>query len=463
MIEKAYSYGKRQKWIARIYVIMVLAIVGIYAVLMNYTEALGTRLAMTIGYGLMIASFSCIYSFWLTFSYVFVEGKDGKTVQDILACVCYMPFSVGNWNGRVKEKVFGKIKLYSGCVFLILAAGMFVGPCDDEKLGISLYMPENWLISIIVCVEGTWLVFLFMYAGYKVMLNSVVDRELKKRIGGKGKRKNIDKGNGGNRGKRASKKNFGDGVSAEKKGADTEQNKWRKRVGNILPFAIYFLMVLVIIPMLSGGYYESLYGTKVPYLITESPFYYGIWFIAIGWITWLLKSDTLEALPELQDDNGRMIKPSIPTDWKIGFTVGAICITFILSALSTVWHECFTLEGVEVHHFNTKKKYTWEDVDYYTVEKEGALGELVCMKLYMTDGENYDITGSAWQILYYNNAFANQFKDDEWKYAIWIAKTLQEKEISLKLDSWGKLEEELSSDPQRIQVKQMKEALGVDE
>lgn len=205
MMEKAYGYGKRQKWIARIYVIMVLVIVGIYAVLMNYTEAFGTHLAMTIGYGLLISTFSFIYSFWLTFSYGFVEGKNGKFAHDILACVCYMPFSVGNWIDWVKEKVFGKIKLYSGCVFLILAAGMFVGPCDDEKLGISLYMPENWLVSIIVCVEGTWLVFLFMYAGYKVMLNSVVDRELKKRIGGKGKRKNIDKGNGGNRGKRASK------------------------------------------------------------------------------------------------------------------------------------------------------------------------------------------------------------------------------------------------------------------
>lgn len=209
--------------------------------------------------------------------------------------------------------------------------------------------------------------------------------------------------------------------------------------------------------------YESLYGVEMSYLITESPFYYGIWFIAIGWITWLLESDALEALPELPDDNGRRIKPSISTDWKIGFTVGAICITFILSALSTVWHECFTLDGVEVHHFNTKE-YTWEDVDYYTLEKEGALGELVCMKLYMTDGECYDCTGSAWEIiLYYNDTFAKQFEDDEWNYAIWIAKTLQEKGIPLKLDSWEELEDELSSDIQRIQVKQMKEALGVDE
>lgn len=195
MMEKAYSYGKRQKWIARIYVIMVLVIVGIYAVLMNYAEAVSTRLAMTIGYSVMIGSFSFIYSFWQTFTFSFVEGKDGKSTHDILACVCYMPFSLGNWLDWVKEKVFGKIKLYSGCVFLILAAGMFIGPCDDEKLGISLYMPEDWLTSIIVCVEGTWLVFLSMYTGYKVMLNSVVDRELKKRIGGKGKRKHVGKAN----------------------------------------------------------------------------------------------------------------------------------------------------------------------------------------------------------------------------------------------------------------------------
>lgn len=189
MMEKAYSYARRQKWIARIYVIMVLVLVGIYAVLMNYAEVVSTRLAMTIGYGVMIGTFSFIYSFWQTFTYSFVEGKDGKSAHDILACVCYMPFSVENWVKWVKKKVFDKIKLYSGCVFLILAAGMFVGPCDGKKGIMNLYMPENWLLSIIVCLEGTLLVFLGMYAGYKVMLNSVVDRELKKRIGGKGKRK----------------------------------------------------------------------------------------------------------------------------------------------------------------------------------------------------------------------------------------------------------------------------------
>lgn len=185
MMEKVYGYGKVQKWLARFYIIMDLMVAGIYAVLMNYAEVVSTRLAMTIGYGMMISSFSCIYGFWLTLTYSFVEGKGGKSSQDILASVRYMPFSLENWTVWVKKKVLSKIKLYSGCVFLILAAGMFVGPCN-EKIGISFYMPEDWFISMAVCGLGTLMVFLFMYAGYKVMLNCIVQNESKRRVRGKG-------------------------------------------------------------------------------------------------------------------------------------------------------------------------------------------------------------------------------------------------------------------------------------
>ena len=183
MMEKVYSYARVQKWLARIYIIMDLVIAGIYAVLMNYTEVVSTRLAMTIGYGMMISSVSLIYGFWLTFTYSFVEGNGGKSSQDILVSVRSMPFSLENWTVWVKKKVLSKIKLYSGCVFLILAAGMFVGPCN-EKLGISFYMPEDWFISMAVCWLGTLMVFLFMYAGYKVMLNCIVWNESKKRVRG---------------------------------------------------------------------------------------------------------------------------------------------------------------------------------------------------------------------------------------------------------------------------------------
>ena len=185
MMEKVYSYARGQKWLARIYIIMDLVFAGIYAVLMNYAEAVSTRLAMTIGYGMMISSFSFMYGFWLTVTYSFVEGKGGKSTQDILASVCYMPFSLEKWTVWVKKKAFSKIKLYSGCVFLILVAGMFVGPCN-EKIGISFYMPEDWFISMAVCGLGTLMVFLFMYAGYKVMLNCIVWNESKKRVRGNG-------------------------------------------------------------------------------------------------------------------------------------------------------------------------------------------------------------------------------------------------------------------------------------
>lgn len=457
MMEKAYSYARRQKWMARIYVIIVLGLVGIYAILMNYAEAVSTRLAMTIGYGVMIGTFSFIYGFWQTFTYSFVEGKDGKSAHDILACVCYMPFSVENWIDWVKKKVFGKIKLYSGCVFLILAAGMFVGPCDGKKGIMNLYMPEDWLLSIIVCLEGTLLVFLSMYAGYKVMLNSVVDRELKKRVGGKRKRKHVGKANYDKNRKWI--KNANDGMYAKKGGVEEKWVRRKRKIKKILFAGIILGVVFVIVPNMTQGYYDALYETETSFFVAESIVTLILWVFELLWVTWLLEPDALEALPELQDDNGRMIKPSIPTDWKIGFVVGSICITFILSMLSTAWHECFTLDGVEVHHFDTKE-YTWEDVDYYTIEPKN---KRMCMELYMTDGKNYRCTGSDWQVVYYSDAFGEEFEDDDWNYAIWLAKTLQDEGIPLKIESWERLEDELSVDTQKIQVEKMKDALGVTE
>ena len=106
MMEKVYSYARVQKWLARFYIIMDLMVAGIYAVLMNYAEAVSTRLAMTIGYGMMISSVSLVYGFWLTFTYSFVEGKGGKSSQDILASVRYLPFSLENWTVWVKKKAF---------------------------------------------------------------------------------------------------------------------------------------------------------------------------------------------------------------------------------------------------------------------------------------------------------------------------------------------------------------------
>lgn len=185
MMEKVYSYARGQKCLTRIYIIVDLVLAGLYAVLMNYSEAVSTCLAMTIGYGMMISSVSLVYGFWLTLTYSFVEGKGGKASQDILASVCYMPFSLEKWTVWVKKKAFSKIKLYSGCVFLILVAGMFVGPCD-EKIGIGFCMPEDWFISMAICGLGTLMVFLYMYAGYKVMLNCIVRNESKKRVRGNG-------------------------------------------------------------------------------------------------------------------------------------------------------------------------------------------------------------------------------------------------------------------------------------
>lgn len=192
MMEQAQDFSRRQKWLPRIYAIMVLSFTGVYAVLMNYSEAISEQWrGMTIGYSLMIGSFSFIYGMWLTFAYLFVEGKDGKSSQWIFSSVCYMPFSIDNWRKWVKKQAMCNIRRCSGFEMLILAAGMFIKPSKDNQFGSKIYIPDDWFMSIMVCLIGTLLAFLCMYFGYQVLISSVIEKQEKMRVGGKGKKHSI--------------------------------------------------------------------------------------------------------------------------------------------------------------------------------------------------------------------------------------------------------------------------------
>lgn len=192
MMERAQNFSRRQKWLPRIYAIMILSFTGVYAVLMNYSEAVSEQwIGMTIGYSLMIGSFSFIYGMWLTFAYLFVEGKDGKSSQWIFSSVCYMPFSIDNWRKWAKKQAMCNIRKCSGLEMLILAAGMFIKPSKDNRFGSKIYIPDDWFMSIMVCLIGTLLAFLCMYFGYQVLISSVIEKQKKMRVGGKGKKHSI--------------------------------------------------------------------------------------------------------------------------------------------------------------------------------------------------------------------------------------------------------------------------------
>ena len=192
MMEQTQDFSRRQKWLPRIYAIMMLSFTGVYAVLMNYSEAVSEQwIGMTIGYSLMIGSFSFIYGMWLTFAYLFVEGKDGKSSQWIFSSVCYMPFSMDNWRKWAKKQAMCNIRKCSGFETLILAAGMFIKPSKDNRFGSKIYIPDDWFMSIMVCLIGTLLAFLCMYFGYQVLISSVIKKQKKMRVGGKGKKHSI--------------------------------------------------------------------------------------------------------------------------------------------------------------------------------------------------------------------------------------------------------------------------------
>lgn len=162
LMNQMECWNKRVKWVSFIYLSMNIFCTIIYSILTDYSKVLSQSLLMTIGDGLIIGTFSFMYGFWFVYQYTWVEGKDGKTAQDLLESIYKMPCSLEKIFQVIQRKLMKKCIAIGMVAFLVFAAGMFVAPYEGERAGtgIGFQVPQNIAQCIFVCITGTiWILF----------------------------------------------------------------------------------------------------------------------------------------------------------------------------------------------------------------------------------------------------------------------------------------------------------------
>lgn len=144
--------------------------ITVYSMLMDYSRAFTGSLLMTVSEGLMVGSFIFMYAVWYIFPYVWITGKDKKQSQYLLESIYSMPFSIEIYFSVIQRRFMRSGLRIGAAAFLILAAGMFVGPHSGgmEGNGLQIRMPENVFCSIPVCMIGTGWVLLCMALGFYI-------------------------------------------------------------------------------------------------------------------------------------------------------------------------------------------------------------------------------------------------------------------------------------------------------
>lgn len=145
LVNQIERWNKREKWIGYLYLCMTIFCTIVFSILMDYSVVLSKSLPMTIGYGLMIGSLSFVSGFWFANQYIWVEGKDGKTAQDLLESIYRMPCSLEKMFSVIQGKLMKKCIVLGMVVFFVFAAGMFIAPYQGERAGtgIGFFMPHN--------------------------------------------------------------------------------------------------------------------------------------------------------------------------------------------------------------------------------------------------------------------------------------------------------------------------------
>lgn len=125
---------------------------------------------------------------------------------------------------------------------------------------------------------------------------------------------------------------------------------------------------------------------------------------------------------------------------KYKWLVRCILILAILCVACSHWYEVYNLDGVKVHHWNKTKEYNWEEISYYTLDTNG---KGLAMYLHMNDGTKVDVFGGSFAISVTNEAFAKQFPDDVYDYAVWLDKVLERQGTELRIKDKEELQKKL--------------------
>lgn len=240
-----------------------------------------------------------------------------------------------------------------------------------------------------------------------------------------------------------------------------------KLLGMCIAAAALGIVLLVGFLNLIGVLYQWLYGEEAVWLVTAG-------LNLVPWAVVLILASL--DLPEIQ----RMVKKedeeaeqneavsdktAVPTEriktrrifWKINIPAVLLiaAIGLIICVAEAFWHNRFTPDGVEIHHFFSKKAYTWDEVDYYTLKAKSGI---LRFELVMKDGEKISFVDSNAE--YISDAFYEMFPDDVYDYSVWLAQNLKNHGKELRVEDWEYLHEKLDYESWDELADAIREAAG---
>lgn len=177
------------------------------------------------------------------------------------------------------------------------------------------------------------------------------------------------------------------------------------------------------------NYYMFLYGRNAVFYTSNNFFAVQIlaFLIFLAAMAYFWSRDGLESL-DCGSDKG--IKSRKKTDQKVILTGIAVIILLTVNLIFAHCYHRITPDGVEMHCLFLRKNYTWDDVDYYTLNTH-IMDDTLSMKVVMKDGRKVELLPSV--LSTESDGFDMNFKDDVYDFLPWLNEKFIEKNKPLKL------------------------------
>lgn len=186
-------------------------------------------------------------------------------------------------------------------------------------------------------------------------------------------------------------------------------------------------------------YYMFLYGKDAVFYTNNDFFAVQVlaFLIFFGIMLYFWSKDGLRGLEYGSDDG---IKAEQKPLQKAKMTVAAAAILLAVNLICMHCYHRITPDGIEVHFLFRTKNYTWDDVDYYTLNTH-IMDDTLSMKMIMKDGRKIDLLPSV--LLTESDGFVSDFQDEEYDFLPWLNEKLIKKRKLLKIGDEKKLLQKL--------------------
>lgn len=134
------------------------------------------------------------------------------------------------------------------------------------------------------------------------------------------------------------------------------------------------------------------------------------------------------------------IKCTLPR--KVRHKITAFCFVVLLLSIfpSFAWYDCTTEDGIIIKRFAYTKTYTWEELDYYTLDADFS-GTLI-YSVVMKDGTKADCMGGS--IVGISNLPKKKYPDLEYDFVRYLSLKFTDMGVELRVRDWNKLYKDLN-------------------